>query len=79
MNTQKALEAFSLQLEFVAENPIDLQWKDRPNAVSNLISIFPIEYNGEATQDKLKRLEAFLDKEACYGIVLSSLDEIACK
>ncbi|KAI8071511.1 Creatinase/aminopeptidase [Gongronella butleri] len=63
----------------IHENLVDLAWADaRPAAPKDAVIVQPVEFSGQAHQDKLKAVQEHLKAhEHGYGIVVSALDEIA--
>lgn len=52
-------------------------WEDRPKLPSDPIFVFPIEFSGRSSQEKISQLREILAKEGCDYLLLSALDEIA--
>ena len=58
-------------------DPLAQIWKDRPDIPLNPVEIFPLEYAGEATHDKLSRIRRALRQQHADGMLMSALDDIA--
>ncbi len=52
-------------------------WKDRPSMPDAPIEIYPEEYAGESTRDRLNRICDAIEAEGGQELFLSSLDDIA--
>ncbi|XP_078155158.1 aminopeptidase P1 isoform X1 [Carex rostrata] len=74
---EKAFSGKKQQLFQLSSNLIDEVWKDRPVAEASPVMVQPLEFAGCSVQDKLKDLREKLLKENAYGIIFSSLDEVA--
>lgn len=61
----------------LSTNMVDIVWKDRPPAEILPVNIHPPEFAGCPVAEKLKDLRAKLIREKAYGIIISSLDEVA--
>ena len=58
-------------------DPLARIWNDRPAIPLNPIEIFPMEYAGESTHDKLVRIRKALRQQHADGMLMSALDDIA--
>ena len=58
-------------------DPLDQIWTDRPSIPENPIVIYPMEYAGESSCDKISRIRKALRQQHADGILLSALDDIA--
>lgn len=63
----------------VERNLVDLTWSNRPPCPNN--PVFPLEVNftGRTTAQKLDDVRAEMTTAGADAVVLSELDEIACK
>ena len=52
-------------------------WKDRPAMPLDPIEVYPEEYAGESTRDRLERICDEIEKQGAEELFLSSLDDIA--
>lgn len=69
-----------VELVPIEDNLIDLVWgKDQPAFSPQQIDHLPIEYSGKSSADKINELRSYLKAQNYSSIILSSLDEIACK
>ena len=59
------------------ENLIDKIWKDRPKREMNPIFVFPTEYSGKSTTEKILDVQSHLIRHNQDYLVLSALDEVA--
>ena len=58
-------------------DPLAQIWKNRPEIPLNPVEIFPLEYAGETTHDKLSRIRRALRQQHADGMLMSALDDIA--
>ncbi|TPI52494.1 MULTISPECIES: aminopeptidase P family protein [unclassified Mesorhizobium] len=58
-------------------NPIDIVWKDQPDAPVAPVELHPIGFAGELAKDKLARLAAAIGKEGATHAVLTDPSSIA--
>ncbi|TPN65338.1 aminopeptidase P family protein [Mesorhizobium sp. B1-1-1] len=58
-------------------NPIDIIWKDQPDAPVAPVELHPIGFAGELAKDKLARLAAAIGKEGATHAVLTDPSSIA--
>ncbi|KAF2283578.1 hypothetical protein GH714_012062 [Hevea brasiliensis] len=58
-------------------NLVDEVWKSRPPVETNPVIVHPLEYTGRTVADKLKDLREKLKNEKAYGIIITTLDEVA--
>ena len=58
-------------------DPLAQIWKDRPDIPLNPVEIFPLEYAGETTHEKLIRIRRALRQQHADGMLMSALDDIA--
>ena len=58
-------------------DPLKLIWRDRPAIPKNPVVIFPMEYAGESTHDKIARIRKALREHHADGMLMSALDDIA--
>ena len=56
---------------------LKLIWKDRPAIPENPVEIYPLEYAGEATHDKIGRIRRALRERHADGMLMAALDDIA--
>ncbi|MBZ9965292.1 aminopeptidase P family protein [Mesorhizobium sp. BR1-1-2] len=61
----------------LATNPIDIIWKDQPDAPVAPVELHPIGFAGELAKDKLARLAAAIGKEGATHAVLTDPSSIA--
>lgn len=75
-----ALETALQKKELFLNTKTDLfsnVWEDRPKLPSDPIFVFPVEFSGRSSQEKISQLREVLAKEGCDYLLLSALDEIA--
>jgi len=78
------------QIDYLAENAqdkniqikndtelIDTIWQERPQLPTDAVEHHPIAFSGETTQDKIKKIQEEINKQAADYYLISSLDEIA--
>ena len=58
-------------------DPLKLIWKGRPAIPENPVEIYPLEYAGEATHDKIGRIRRALRERHADGMLMAALDDIA--
>ena len=58
-------------------DPLKLIWKDRPAIPENPVEIYPMEYAGESTHDKIARIRQALREKHADGMLMAALDDIA--
>lgn len=58
-------------------DPLRTIWRDRPPIPEHPVELFPLEYAGESTRDKLARIRKALRQRHADGMLMSSLDDIA--
>ena len=58
-------------------DPLRQIWKERPAIPQNPIEIYPIEYAGETTHDKIARIRQALRQQHADGMLMAALDDIA--
>lgn len=64
----------------VDENLVDIVWgTEQPDVTLNEIITLDLKFCGETIADKWFKLKNQMDEKACGTLVVSALDEIACK
>ncbi len=58
-------------------DPLKLIWRDRPTIPENPVEIYPLQYAGEATHDKIGRIRQALREMHADGMLMAALDDIA--
>ena len=58
-------------------DPLKLIWRDRPAIPENPVEIYPLQYAGEATHDKIGRIRQALRETHADGMLMAALDDIA--
>lgn len=58
-------------------DPLPAIWTDRPTIPQNKVELHPLNYTGEDTTSKLKRIRAALREKHADGMLVSALDDIA--
>ena len=56
---------------------LKLIWKDRPVIPENPVEIYPMEYAGESSRDKIGRIRQALREKHADGMLMAALDDIA--
>ena len=69
----------SIELVPIGENLIDAIWKDQPAFEPKEIDHLPIKFSGKSSVDKISDLRNYLKNQNYSSIILTALDEIACK
>ena len=58
-------------------DPLVQIWQQRPPIPMNVVELYPLEYAGESTHDKLRRIRKALRERHADGMLMSALDDIA--
>ena len=58
-------------------DPLRFIWLDRPSIPENPVEIYPLEYAGESTHDKMARIRQALREKHADGMLMSAIDDIA--
>ena len=58
-------------------DPLVQIWQQRPPILMNAVELYPLEYAGESTHDKLRRIRKALRERHADGMLMSALDDIA--
>ena len=58
-------------------DPLAQIWQQRPPIPKNAVELYPLEYAGENTHDKLRRIRKALRERHADGMLMSALDDIA--
>ena len=58
-------------------DPLRQIWTNRPPVPQNPVEIFPMQYAGETTGDKIARIRQALRKQHADGMLMAALDDIA--
>ena len=58
-------------------DPLKLIWRNRPVIPENPVEIYPLQYAGERTHDKIARIRQALRKQHADGMLMAALDDIA--
>lgn len=63
----------------VKQNLIDLVWDDQPGPTSNPIITLDVKFSGKLVGDKLDEIQEKMKANDAKVLVVTALDEIACK
>lgn len=74
-----AFENEGCVLTAVKENLVDLVWDDQPTYPSDSLLALDIKYAGKSVGDKLKEIREKMKEQSSKVMVVTALDEIACK
>ena len=58
-------------------DPLAQIWKQRPPIPTNPVELYPLEYAGESTQEKITRIRKALRGRHADGMLMAALDDIA--
>ena len=58
-------------------DPLRQIWTNRPPVPQNPVEIFPMQYAGETTGDRIARIRQALRKQHADGMLMAALDDIA--
>lgn len=76
---EKELSSGGKKLIAVVQNLVDEVWKDRPERPLNPVMVHNLEFAGKTVSEKLTDVRAEMTDAGCETLVLTALDEIACK
>jgi Xaa-Pro aminopeptidase len=76
---KKELESSGRKLIAVKDNLIDIIWKDRPARPLNPAVLLPLKYSGKPSSEKLQDVRKEMADAGAETLVLTELDEVACK
>lgn len=68
LNVQYSLKCIDLFEDF---------WKDRPLRSAQKAFIYDIQYHGQSTKDKIKKLQEIMKEKDCQSHIMTTLDDIA--
>lgn len=74
LQTELQQRGFRLQQ---TDDPFEVLWDNRPPIPQDEICVQPLQYAGETAKAKIARVRQCLQQNACQGILISALDEIA--
>jgi Xaa-Pro aminopeptidase len=74
---QAVLAEHGGELVAIANNWVDSIWRDRPGLSHKPLMIYPVEYSGQSTQEKLTLLREAMQQQGATAHVLNALDAIA--
>ncbi len=74
---EKQLSKKGMTLASIADNPIDLHWKDRPEPEATLAMLLAESYTGESSESKRKRIGEAVASAGADIALVSQLDSIA--
>lgn len=75
-NLQKEFEKAALSLE-IQPDPMEKLWENRPTMPQNPAYIYPTEYAGVSSAEKIREIRSQLLRQGIKGMLISALDEIA--
>ena len=58
-------------------DPLRQIWTDRPPIPQNPVEIYPLQYAGESSREKIARIRQALREQHADGMLMSALDDIA--
>ncbi|MCC3862024.1 aminopeptidase P family protein [Pseudemcibacter aquimaris] len=76
-NIREKLAKNGIELKAVSENPIDEIWQDRPEPSKEMAVPHDIQYAGETSKDKRKRLAKIIKEKQAEAQIITTLDSIA--
>lgn len=77
---REQLEKSGQSLVPIQENLVDCVWgAEQPVQPANTIEHLPIEFSGRASSAKIVDIRAHLQKNECSALIVTALDEVACK
>jgi Xaa-Pro aminopeptidase len=66
-------------LTAVRQNLVDLVWDDQPSQPSNAINPLDVKYAGKFINEKLAAIREKMSENNAKVVVVTALDEVACK
>lgn len=73
------LKEKQITLVSLPDNLVDLVWTSKPVAPKHKVFIHPIQYSGKSHEQKISEIRKELEKKSVHALVVSCLDDIACK
>ncbi|QDH17879.1 aminopeptidase P family protein [Swingsia samuiensis] len=73
----KSWRAKNVELVPLTQNPIDMAWKDRPLETKNAVVKHSIEFSGESSASKRKRLAELLEKNDQDAVIFADCTSVA--
>ena len=64
-------------LNYVKENPIDINWNYQPARPKSIAFVHDVKYSGEGVASKINKIQNILKSKSIDSYLLSSLDSIA--
>ena len=58
-------------------DPLRQMWTNRPPIPQNPVEIYPLQYAGESSRDKIARIRQALREQHADGMLMAALDDIA--
>ena len=72
MQIDNLIKKFSIdQVAFVEKNLVDFIWKDRPKRNYSNVEIHPLEYAGESTANKIRKITSRMEKDCVDFFVVT--------
>lgn len=63
----------------VKENLVDLVWDEQPSLPSSALLALDVKFAGKLTSQKLAEVREKMTEQSAKVLIVSALDEIACK
>lgn len=74
---QTAIAKNGGSIQWISHNLIDQIWSDQPSLPIHPAVIYPVEYAGMETTDKLKIIRQKMERKECRSLAVNRLDSIA--
>lgn len=74
-----AIETQGCIMTAVKENLVDLVWDDQPSQPNNPVITLDVKYAGKLVDQKLIEIRAKMQEHQAKVLVVTALDELACK
>lgn len=76
---KESMDDTGLELVAIRSNLVDMIWTDRPAPLNNPVVPLPVRYTGKTCLEKVKDVRKEMEKASVSTLVVTALDEIACK
>lgn len=77
LDTKTLLAKKQIELQEVADNPIDLNWHDRPAPGKAPVMLLEDKYTGQDSVSKRQQIGAVIEKKGADSALITQLDSIA--
>ena len=74
---KKVCEEAGAELLVLEKNPVDSVWADRPEPPIGQVSLYPVEFAGKPSQEKIAEIQLAISEKKADACVLTQPDSIA--